>query len=48
MKKAIGLIMTLPSKQDVMVNFRGMMEEGRVELPFDPELFNELNVSGTN
>jgi hypothetical protein len=39
-----GVMLSLQSKQEVLGYLRMLMHEGRVHIPFDRELINELNV----
>ncbi len=34
----------MPKKQDVMVYLKQLMQEGRLHIPNEPELINEMNV----
>lgn len=44
LKNAQGIMLSLPSKQQVMVYLKQLMQEGRIHIPFDMDLINELNV----
>ncbi len=44
LKPVTGLILTLPTKQEVMVNLKQLMEQGRFHMTFDLDLVNEMNV----
>ncbi len=44
LKNARGIMLSLPKKQEIMVYLRQLMEDGRLHLPFDRELINEMNV----
>ncbi len=44
LKNAKGIMMTLASKQEIMMSLKRTMEEARLWLPYDSELINELNV----
>ncbi len=43
-KNAQGIMLSLPSKQQVAVYLKQLMQEQRVNIPFDQDLINELNV----
>ncbi len=43
-KNATGVMLSLPTKQEIMVYLRQAMETGRLRIPFDRELINEMNV----
>ena len=43
-KNAMGVMLSLPTKQEIMVYLRQAMENGRLHLPFDRELIGEMNV----
>jgi phage FluMu gp28-like protein len=40
---AQGIVLSLPMKQQILVYVKKEMEEGRVHIPYDPELMNEMN-----
>ncbi len=42
LKNARGLVLTLQSKQEVMVFLKKVVEEERLHLPFDRDLMNEI------
>ncbi len=42
-KNPEGKILTIPEKQNMMFYLRQLMEEGRLRIPYDPELINEIN-----
>lgn len=44
LKNAQGIMLTLPMKQQILVFMKKRMEEGRLLIPYDPELINEINV----
>ncbi len=44
LKNARGVILTLPSKQDIMMYLKQVMGDERLWLPYYSQLFNELNV----
>ncbi len=44
LKNAKGIMMTLASKQDIMMYLKRTMEESRLFLPYDSEMINEMNV----
>ncbi len=44
LKTARGIMMTLGSKQDIMMYLKERMEDSRLWLPYDSELTKELNV----
>ncbi len=44
LKNAQGIMLSLPAKQQVMVYLKQLMQEGRVHIPFDMDLINEMNV----
>ncbi len=44
LKNARGIMLSLPKKQEVMVHLKQLMQDGRVHIPFDTELMNEMNV----
>jgi len=39
-----GLVLSLPTKQDVMNYLKLMMQDKRLEIPYQLELLNEMNV----
>ncbi len=43
-KNAMGVMLSLPMKQEIMVYLRQAMETGRLRIPFDRELISEMNV----
>ncbi len=42
-KNPEGKILTIPEKENMMFYLRQLMEEGRLRIPYDPELINEIN-----
>jgi phage FluMu gp28-like protein len=44
LKNARGVVFSGPKKQDILVYLKHTMEDGRLHIPFDRELMNELNV----
>ncbi len=44
LKNATGIMLSQPSKQDIMMYLKQVMGEERLWLPYDSELFKELNV----
>lgn len=44
LKNAQGIMLSLPSRQDVMVYLKQLMQNGQVHIPYDRELINQLNV----
>ncbi len=44
LKNVRGIMLSLPKKQEVMVYLKQLMQDGRVHIPFDRELMNEMNV----
>ena len=44
LKNARGIMLTQPKKQEVLVYLKQVMEDGRLHVPFDRELMNEMNV----
>jgi len=44
LKNAHGTILTLPMKQQILVYMKKTMQEGKLSIPYDPELINEINV----
>ncbi len=44
LKNARGIMLMGPKKQEVMVYLRQLMEHGRLHIPFDRDLMNEMNV----
>ncbi len=44
LKNARGVMLSLTEKQDIMVYLKQRMEDGRVHIPFDRELINEMNL----
>ena len=43
LKNARGIMLSLPKKQDVMGYLKQLMENGRLHIPFDRDLMNEIN-----
>ncbi len=43
LRNAQGVVLALPKKQELMVYLKQLMEEGRVHIPFDREVINEMN-----
>ena len=39
-----GTILTIPEKQNILYYLRQLMEEGRIHIPYNPDLMNEMNV----
>lgn len=37
-------MLTLPKKQELMVYLKQLMQEGRLHIPYDQELINEMHV----
>ena len=44
LKNVRGVMLTLPEKKEIMVYIKEVMEAGRLHVPFDRELINEMNV----
>jgi phage FluMu gp28-like protein len=44
LKNVKGITLTLPEKQQVMVYLKQRMEDGRLQIPYDSQLINEMNV----
>jgi phage FluMu gp28-like protein len=44
LKNAQGIMLSLPSKQQVMVYLKQLMQDGHVHIPFDQDFLNELHV----
>jgi len=43
LKNVLGITLTLPSKQVIMENLKRTMEEGRLQMSYDSDLFDEMN-----
>lgn len=43
LKNAQGVVLSLPKKQEIMVYLKKVMQEGRLRIPFDRALMNEMN-----
>ncbi len=43
LKNAQGVMLTLPMKQQILVYMKKSMEEGKLLIPYDTELINEIN-----
>ena len=37
-------MLSLPKKQELMTYLKQLMQEGRLHIPYEPELINEMNV----
>jgi phage FluMu gp28-like protein len=44
LKNAQGIMLSLPSKEQVMVYLKQLMQEGRIQIFYDVDFINELNV----
>ena len=44
LKNAQGIMLSLPSKQEVMVYMKQLMQNGQIHIPYDRELISELNL----
>ena len=44
LKNAQGTVLTLPMKQQILVLVKKRMEEGKLQIPYDWELINEINL----
>ncbi len=44
LKNAHGTMLMLPMKQQILVYMKKTMQEGKLSIPYDPELINEINV----
>lgn len=44
LKNARGIMLMGPRKQEVMIYLKQLMEDGRLHIPFDGDLMNEMNV----
>lgn len=42
LKNAQGIMLYLPTKQQVTVYLKRLMQEGRLHIPYEPELINEM------
>jgi phage FluMu gp28-like protein len=40
--QAVGILLTIPSKTDILGNLKEMMESGRLSIPYDSELISEI------
>lgn len=43
LKNARGIMLSLPTKQEVMVYLKQLMQNGQIHIPYDRELISELN-----
>ena len=43
LRNAQGIMPSLPTKQEVMVYLKQLMQEGRLHIPYETELINEMN-----
>lgn len=41
---SMGIMLSLPAKQQVMVYFKKQMQEGRIHTPYDPDLVNQVTI----
>lgn len=44
LRNAQGIMPSLPKKQELMVYLKQVMQEGRLHIPYEPELINEMSV----